>query len=212
MLALKLASGYRFQRYFRNPYDKFSRQHQRNQKYYFSQNDDLGINGNDNIIEEKPKEKPKSIRIIPVQRVTASKSNNKIKNMYDMSLRYIPDEIEYKSGKPNKNPYLVLGIETSCDDTGIAIVSSDGKILSNIIINQYDIHEKFGGIVPRLAFESHKKNIDIAIEQALFESKINFNDIDVISVTKGPGLEPCLSVGFNKALVNIDILLLYIFI
>jgi hypothetical protein len=64
------------------------------------------------------------------------------------------------SGLPAKRPYLVLGIETSCDDTGVAIVGSDGVVLSNVVYSQYDIHERFGGVVPSLAMESHKLNIE----------------------------------------------------
>ena len=115
-----------------------------------------------------------------------------------------PYELEYHnlSGLPLKNPknFTVLGIETSCDDTAVAIVRSDGKILSNIVYSQYSIHEKFGGIVPGLAMESHKNNIDKAIENALKESGLNsIDDIDAIAVTKGPGLEICLRIGLRKA-------------
>lgn len=113
--------------------------------------------------------------------------------------RYIL-EIEQLSGLPAKEPFLVLGIESSCDDTGVAIVSSDGRILSNIVYSQYNIHDKFGGVVPGLAMEAHKSNIDIAISRALSEAGYqSINDIDAIAVTKGPGLEICLRVGCRKA-------------
>jgi N6-L-threonylcarbamoyladenine synthase len=66
------------------------------------------------------------------------------------------------SGLPDRTkPFLVLGIETSCDDTGVAVVSSNGTILSNVVYSQNSIHEKFGGIVPSLAMEAHKTNIDM---------------------------------------------------
>lgn len=74
--------------------------------------------------------------------------------------RYIFEE-ETLSGLPNiQKSYLVLGIETSCDDTGVAVVSSNGTILSNVVFSQSGIHENFGGIVPSLAMEAHKSNID----------------------------------------------------
>lgn len=77
------------------------------------------------------------------------------------NFRYIC-EMETLSGLPNtQQPYLVLGIETSCDDTGVAIVSSNGSILADVVYSQSGIHENFGGIVPSLAMEAHKSNIDM---------------------------------------------------
>ena len=69
------------------------------------------------------------------------------------------------SGLPSDSlaPYLVLGIESSCDDTGVAVVRSDGVVLSNVVLSQYSIHEKFGGVVPSLAMEAHKANIGISL-------------------------------------------------
>ena len=105
------------------------------------------------------------------------------------------------SGLPDFNkPYKVLGIETSCDDTGVAIVTSDGHILSSKIISQHEIHENFGGIFPSLAMEAHKSNIDQAIHDTLEEAGISsINELDAIGFTKGPGLEICLRVGCRKA-------------
>jgi len=111
-------------------------------------------------------------------------------------------ETGLKSGKPasNKPTYLVLGIESSCDDTGAAVVRSDGTILSNVVYSQYEIHQKFGGVVPSLAMEAHKSNIDKAVNEAIQQAGLSsVNDIDVIAVTKGPGLEVCLRVGLRKA-------------
>lgn len=105
-----------------------------------------------------------------------------------------------KSGLPHKSPYLMLGIETSCDDTGVAVVSSDGQILSNFVYPQYSMHESFGGIVPGVAMEAHKENIDRAIDDALRGAGLqSLNDIDAVAVTKGPGLEICLRVGLRRA-------------
>ena len=94
----------------------------------------------------------------------------------------------------------MLGIETSCDDTGVAVVSSDGRILSNFVYSQYSMHESFGGIVPGIAMETHKANIDKAIDDALRGAGLSsLHDIDAVAVTKGPGLEICLRVGIRRA-------------
>jgi N6-L-threonylcarbamoyladenine synthase len=94
----------------------------------------------------------------------------------------------------------VLGIESSCDDTGVSIVRSDGTVLSSVVYSQNDIHEKFGGIVPTLAMEQHKINIDVAVEEAIKKAGIqSLDEVDAIAVTKGPGLEICLRVGLRKA-------------
>ena len=104
------------------------------------------------------------------------------------------------SGLPTSDPYLVIGIETSCDDTGVAIVSSNGSILANVVYSQYEMHERFGGVVPSLAMESHKSNIDKAIVQALEKAGLHsLSEIDAVAVTRGPGLEICLRVGCRKA-------------
>ena len=115
--------------------------------------------------------------------------------------RYVLDkDIGPMSGLPQKSPYLMLGIETSCDDTGVAVVSSDGRILSNFVYSQYSMHESFGGIVPGVAMETHKKNIDEAIDDALRGAGLSsLHDIDAVAVTKGPGLEICLRVGIRRA-------------
>jgi N6-L-threonylcarbamoyladenine synthase len=104
------------------------------------------------------------------------------------------------SGLPTKLPYLVLGIETSCDDTGVAVVSSNGTVLSNVVFSQYAVHERFGGVVPSLAMDSHKDNIDKALRQALQQAGLDsVAQVDAIAVTRGPGLEICLRVGCRKA-------------
>ena len=121
------------------------------------------------------------------------------------SIYSFPDVIEAKSGLPSSNKsFTVLGIESSCDDTGVAIVRSDGVILSNIVYSQYEIHQKFGGIVPMLAQNAHMDNIDKALQRALSEANLTgIQDVDAIAVTQGPGLEVCLRVGLKKAQVSI---------
>jgi len=95
---------------------------------------------------------------------------------------------------------IILGIETSCDDTSIALVeknTKDFKILSNIVSSQIKVHAAYGGIVPNLAAREHLKNIKPCLKQALKEA--NNPDIDLIAVTHGPGLIPSLLVGVNFA-------------
>lgn len=83
---------------------------------------------------------------------------------------------------------VVLGIETSCDETAAAIVKNGREVLSNIINSQIDIHEKFGGVVPEIASRKHIEAISYVVHEALDEAKMSFDDIDVIACTYGPGL------------------------
>tara|TARA_B100000900_G_scaffold282426_1_gene241749 strand:+ start:577 stop:1650 length:1074 start_codon:yes stop_codon:yes gene_type:complete len=105
----------------------------------------------------------------------------------------------------SKKP-LILGIESSCDETAASIISENNEgrpiILSNIISSQVDVHKKFGGVVPELAARSHIEKIDWIVQKAIDDSGININDIDAVASTAGPGLIVCLSVGlsFGKAL------------
>ena len=102
-----------------------------------------------------------------------------------------------------KNNYKnILGIETSCDDTAIGIVTSEKSILSNIVINQNSNLNKYGGIVPEIAARDHLSNIDYAIQAALDKAKLELNDIDLITATGGPGLIGGVIVGtvFAKSL------------
>jgi len=92
---------------------------------------------------------------------------------------------------------IILGIESSCDETSAAICI-DGKIRSNIIANQ-TIHEKFGGVVPELASRAHQQNIIPAVEQAISEAKVHKNDIAAVAFTRGPGLLGSLLVGASFA-------------
>ncbi|OBZ85050.1 putative tRNA N6-adenosine threonylcarbamoyltransferase, mitochondrial [Choanephora cucurbitarum] len=96
-------------------------------------------------------------------------------------------------------PLRVLGIETSCDDTSAAIVTSDREILSEIVRGQQELHEPMGGIVPTLASKGHSRNLPSVICEALDSAKLTVQDLDAIAVTRGPGLPPCLPVGLNAA-------------
>jgi N6-L-threonylcarbamoyladenine synthase len=100
---------------------------------------------------------------------------------------------------------LILGIESSCDETAASMIteSEQGKpiILSNIISSQVDVHKEFGGVVPELAARSHIEKIDLIVKKAIEESGHKTEEIDAIASTAGPGLIVCLSVGlsFGKA-------------
>ena len=100
----------------------------------------------------------------------------------------------------SKKP-IILGIESSCDETAVALIreNNDGEpeILSNIVSSQVDIHKEFGGVVPELAARAHIEKIDLITKKAFDESGINLNDIDAVATTAGPGLIVCLSVGLN---------------
>ena len=97
---------------------------------------------------------------------------------------------------------LVLGIETSCDETAASVVKNGREILSNVIDTQIPIHEKYGGVVPEIASRNHIEAITRVTKKALEEAKINFKDIDVVAPTYGPGLVGALLVGlsYGKAL------------
>jgi N6-L-threonylcarbamoyladenine synthase len=96
----------------------------------------------------------------------------------------------------------ILGIDTSCDDTSIAIVADGTTILSNIVASQVDIHHRYGGVVPELACRKHIEAIGPVYQSALDEAGLTLGELDVIAVTQGPGLIGALLVGlsFAKAL------------
>lgn len=94
---------------------------------------------------------------------------------------------------------LTLAIETSCDETSVAVIKNGREILSNIIASQIDIHKKFGGVVPEIASRKHIENINKIIQEALDKAEVGFEDIDLIGVTRGPGLVGALLVGISSA-------------
>ncbi len=103
---------------------------------------------------------------------------------------------------------IILGIETSCDETAAAVVEDNEsgipKILSNIVSSQFDIHKEFGGVVPDLAARSHLEKIDLITKKAIEQSGIGIDKISAVAATAGPGLIVCLTVGLNfgKALAS----------
>ena len=94
---------------------------------------------------------------------------------------------------------LVLGLETSCDETAAAILKDGDTLLSNIINDQIDIHSEYGGIVPELAGRSHNERVHRVIKESLQKADLHLRDIDLIAVTMGPGLIGSLLVGLNTA-------------
>jgi N6-L-threonylcarbamoyladenine synthase len=97
---------------------------------------------------------------------------------------------------------LILGIETSCDETAASVIEAkNGKIrvLSNIVSSQVELHSKWGGVVPNLAAREHTKKIIPVLNESLKQAKKSLNRIDLISVTDGPGLIPALLIGVNAA-------------
>ena len=94
---------------------------------------------------------------------------------------------------------IVLGIETSCDETSLSIINEDNNMLSNVIVSQHSTHSPHGGIIPELASRQHILNIEEAFENCLLESNVKVNDISTIGVTNGPGLIGSLIVGVNFA-------------
>ena len=94
---------------------------------------------------------------------------------------------------------IVLGIESSCDETSVSVVKNGREVLSNVINSQIDIHTLYGGVVPEIASRCHVEVINQVSKQALKEAGMTFKDIDVISPTYGPGLVGALLVGVSYA-------------
>ncbi|MBF7096610.1 tRNA (adenosine(37)-N6)-threonylcarbamoyltransferase complex transferase subunit TsaD [Alkalibacter mobilis] len=94
---------------------------------------------------------------------------------------------------------VILGIESSCDETSAALVRNGREVLSNIIYSQIDIHQPYGGVVPEIASRNHVKKISSIVDMAFKEAKLNYSDIDGVAVTYGPGLVGSLLVGLSYA-------------
>ena len=94
---------------------------------------------------------------------------------------------------------VILGIETSCDDTGAAVVTGDGRVLGEALASQGEIHARWGGVVPNLAREAHESAIDDVVARALAAANVSPEKLSAVAVTVGPGLSMCLRVGVVKA-------------
>ncbi|MBQ9124575.1 MAG: tRNA (adenosine(37)-N6)-threonylcarbamoyltransferase complex transferase subunit TsaD [Acholeplasmatales bacterium] len=94
---------------------------------------------------------------------------------------------------------LVLGVESSCDETSVAIVRDGKEVLANVINSQIKIHERFGGVVPEVASRHHVYQVSMVFEEAFKIANVDPNDIDLVAVTEGPGLIGSLLIGVNAA-------------
>ena len=94
---------------------------------------------------------------------------------------------------------IVLGIETSCDETAAAVVADGTRVLSSVVASQIAVHHPYGGVVPELASRKHIEAIEPVVTAALDKAEMNFSQIEGIAVTQGPGLIGALLVGFNFA-------------
>lgn len=96
-------------------------------------------------------------------------------------------------------PGPLLGVETSCDETSAAVLSTDGTVLSNVISSQHAVHQPFGGVVPELSSRAHIETIEGVANQAMREAGVQWTDLAGLAVTRGPGLAGSLIVGVNYA-------------
>ncbi len=94
---------------------------------------------------------------------------------------------------------IVLAVETSCDETSVSVVEDGKKVLSNVVLSQIEIHQVFGGVVPEVASRNHVLNMTKVFDKAIKDANIKIEEIDIVAVTKGPGLIGALLVGINAA-------------
>ena len=98
-----------------------------------------------------------------------------------------------------KKDQWIMGIETSCDETAVAIIKNGCEIIANVVASQIESHKRFGGVVPEIASRHHVEQITIVTEEALKQANVTFAEIDAIAVTAGPGLVGALLIGVNAA-------------
>ena len=94
---------------------------------------------------------------------------------------------------------MILGLETSCDETAAAVVSAEGAILSNVVSSQAELHARYGGVVPEVASRRHLELVTPVVTAALAEARATVDDVELVAVTQGPGLVGALLVGLNAA-------------
>lgn len=94
---------------------------------------------------------------------------------------------------------LVLAVESSCDETSVAVIKNGTEILSNVVASQIESHKRFGGVVPEVASRHHVESVTLVFEEALKVANVTWDDIDAITVTEGPGLIGSLLIGINAA-------------
>lgn len=99
----------------------------------------------------------------------------------------------------DRKDILILGIESSCDETAAAVIRNGREVLSNVISSQIELHKLYGGVVPEIASRKHIENINQVIEEALTRAEVTLDDLDAVGVTYGPGLVGALLVGVSEA-------------
>ena len=94
---------------------------------------------------------------------------------------------------------IILSVESSCDETSVAILKDEKEMLAHIVLSQIDIHKLYGGVVPEIASRNHVKHVTKVIDEAIIQANIDVKEIDLVAVTNGPGLIGSLLVGINAA-------------
>jgi len=107
--------------------------------------------------------------------------------------------VEGKGLKMKAGKFLTLAIETSCDETSVAVMADGREVLSNVISSQIEIHQPYGGVVPEIASRHHLDNINYVLAEALALADVGFGDMDLVGVTHGPGLVGALLIGLSTA-------------
>jgi N6-L-threonylcarbamoyladenine synthase len=104
-----------------------------------------------------------------------------------------------ENGMSTKEECLIVSIETSCDETSVAVIKNGNEILSNVVSTQIESHKRFGGVVPEVASRLHVEQITVVIDEALKQANVTYNDLSAVAVTEGPGLIGALLIGVNAA-------------
>jgi len=94
---------------------------------------------------------------------------------------------------------VILGIETSCDETAVALVTQDGEVRSNVVASQAELHARYGGVVPEVASRRHLELVGPVLSEALERGKATLDEVEAVAVTRGPGLIGALLVGLSAA-------------
>lgn len=108
-------------------------------------------------------------------------------------------KLKYQSDQAANKPSVILGIESSCDETSAAVIRGGKELLSNIVSSQIEIHKQFGGVVPEVASRRHVENVTPVVEEALEKAGVSLDDLSAVAVTYGPGLVGALLVGVAAA-------------
>ncbi|KAM1063562.1 hypothetical protein FF1_027696 [Malus domestica] len=145
--------------------------------------------------------KPLRQKLCPILSLPISSSSsslNSSNSLFSTSKNSAFSEPHSRTPSP-QDDLIVLGIETSCDDTAAAIVRGNGEILSQVVSSQADLLAQYGGVAPKMAEEAHLQVIDKVVQEALDKAKLTETNLSAVAVTIGPGLGLCLRVGVRKA-------------